>query len=182
MDRKNYLLVIFFIVTILFWGVSIVFIALGSLPYNPLSLSNKNRLKITSVIPEGWAFFTRNPREANVFLYRKQENKIVSVDVANSSPSMFWGLKRNVRAQGVELEIIFNSINDTNWLKCNDDINKCLNWDTIPAIQVQNTTLIHSLCGELFLQKKEPVPWAWSKSREDIHMPAQVIKLNVICN
>ncbi|WJQ15796.1 hypothetical protein QT238_12285 [Geobacillus stearothermophilus] len=34
----------------------------------------------------------------------------------------------------------------------------------------------------LLIYSKKLVPWAWSKSRENIKMPSKVVRVNVLCS
>ena len=60
--RITLTLKLFFVGLVLFWSILLSLVAISGLPYNPLSMSLRIELGIRSVLPEGWGFFTKDPR------------------------------------------------------------------------------------------------------------------------
>ena len=178
-DTTKLGLFLFFIV--IFWSIFIFYIALASLPYNPISPPFLIKRDIISFLPEGWGFFTRDPQESEIYIYKKVGSELVSYSIHHSRPNNYFGLKRNSRAQMVELEFLIRNIKEVDWIECEDEINNCLSQETVPEFHLNNNSVFQSLCGVIWLQKKKPVPWAWSKSRDNINMPSIIIKLNIEC-
>src|SRR5690606_6732348 len=51
------------------WSTVTVYALHGALPYNPVKLPFQDRFNIRLFLPEGWAFFTRDPREDRMLPY-----------------------------------------------------------------------------------------------------------------
>ncbi|MEF9479283.1 SdpA family antimicrobial peptide system protein [Chryseobacterium sp. RRHN12] len=155
----------------------------SSTPFNPV----QNKLKFTKYIfnltPQGWAFFTRDAREEQVFIYKIENSKLYKINQKHSNIENFFGISRKVSKVGIELEnvtgkILINSAAlKTTWNYNENLIGK------IPDkfIAVKNPIEDPIMCGDYLIVYHQPVPWAWSKNKERIKMPAKVIKLKILC-
>lgn len=132
---------------------------------NPISLTYhiKNK-ELHSLLPQGWAFFTKSPREFQLSLYSYQERNIEKVNLKNVQASQLFGLNKSNRATHSKLIKIFNEIPDEHWtpivslekIDCNNlnkyNVNKLL-INEIPK-------------GEYIMLINKTTPWAWfSKSK-----------------
>lgn len=137
------------------------------------------------VVPEGWAFFTRSPREPRQTMWQRAaggewaEAKIGS----NSSPNNVFGAARWVRAQDVELGQLYQKAvsQSDEWTACpSGDTALCL--ETAPKHRpVHNEVVSKTLCGTVGIGEQEPLPWAWAKTYHPASMPLKVLKLDVLC-
>src|SRR5690606_18246156 len=82
----------------------IVSISFGN---NPLNTNILSRPKLTSILPEGWAFFTKKSTDPNVYIYNIENNKLIEIKLKNSLPKFFFGISRVNRLYNVELNNIF---------------------------------------------------------------------------
>jgi antimicrobial peptide system SdpA family protein len=136
----------------------------------------------TLLVPEGWAFFTRNPREPDIVLYKKIKGQWMH-DPINplSMISNWWGLDRRPRAQSTEMAMILHSIPQDLWVSCDSSIENCLtNFTDSVILQINNTVPRPVLCDTVAVQLLPPVPWAWSKNR-NLVMPYRLIYIKVNC-
>jgi hypothetical protein len=53
------------------WGVAALYALHTVIPFNAVVLPFERDLPVRSLTPEGWAFFTRNPREKQISAYRR---------------------------------------------------------------------------------------------------------------
>lgn len=166
----------------IFWTLLIAYVMAGSITESPIKLPFKNTINLLAIAPEGWGFFTRNPREPALNIYKHNGIEWTCVNSQNSNPSNLFGLKRDPRIQGVELSFLLQQIPDTLWISCSTELNKFLTENSIIKLDIKNDTPVKSLCGEVIIQRQPPVPWAWSKSRDNINMPSKVIMLNINCH
>lgn len=174
---KHYLLF-----SIVWLGVLIYLIykiALSALPYNPLSPGMKEKQGVMSVVPEGWGFFTRNPREVDQHLYFYKNNKWVRNP---NSPISSWrntfGLNRFPRAQSVELGMILSNINDTCWKTASINLEHN-NISDIASIEVFNDSPYPTITGRICILQQEPIPWAWSWNKDELAMPSKYVIVDV---
>lgn len=78
-----------------FWGVLALYALHSMFPFNAVVLPFEGELLMHSLTPEGWAFFTRNPREAQVSAYIRTDGAWRLVDRGpNGSAENMLGLDR----------------------------------------------------------------------------------------
>jgi len=128
---KRNALISFFTISIVF--VVFFFVALSdALPYNSfLSVFNSEK-SIFKIFPQGWAFFTRSPREAQAKLYSVEGDKIKEIKHYHSSYHTLLGLSKENTRYVTELSYLYNKIPHNRFkdAKSNIQINKI---DTIPT-------------------------------------------------
>ncbi|MFN0140901.1 MAG: SdpA family antimicrobial peptide system protein [Pyrinomonadaceae bacterium] len=173
------------LVYIAIWGLWIIVFwwsVRAALPYNPIRLPFGERI-VQQLIPQGWKFFTRNPREEDLTVVaRNGDNEWVDVVRGpNGSVQNVFGLKRDSRAQGIELGLLTSAVPKDRWGECKQQPSSCLNVETTPSIVAENTMPNPTLCGDLGFVLQEPIPWAWSRARKPVIMPSKVLKMNVLC-
>jgi antimicrobial peptide system SdpA family protein len=140
---------------------------------------------VYSVLPQGWAFFTRNPRESQVLLYRIKNNNIYRLNQRHSSFDNVCGLKRNCTKLFSEVQLIQTKIPDSiyssiqfNYLYMND---KEFNIDNmgLNKIDLKNDFKFPILKGEYLLVFQEIIPWAWLSNSKHLRMNSKAVILNV---
>jgi antimicrobial peptide system SdpA family protein len=119
---------------------------------------------INSVIPEGWSFFTRSPREEMADIYRIGKNKkLEKVSFQCSASENYFGISRKSRRIGMEISIVASKLSDSLWIK-----NKNYNNNLLDSIPTNNVTVdkdvIFLTKGDYLIKAFLPIPWAWAKS------------------
>lgn len=154
----------------------------SQMPTNALELPGEGQLRpaLRVLLPQGWAFFTRSPREERYYTYRKEVDgwSVASLGPHSEAGNLF-GLDRRSRAQGVELGLLHGVIPGGAWHKCAEHPLRCL--DGVTPISVSNRSPAPTLCGEIGIALQEPVPWAWSSARAELTMPSRVVRLEISC-
>ena len=165
-------------VWLLFFGYSIH----AALPFNPVKPPLEHRSEIRAIAPQGWSFFTRNPREEHIVAFKKDSrDEWSALGRPNASPSNLFGLRRTTRAHNIEIGLLAMSLNKRQWTPCKESLNLCMK--KIPqAVSLVNHSPAAALCGEIALVKQSPVPWAWSRSKRKVVMPSKAVWLNVSCS
>lgn len=155
-------------------------------PYNPTqtpSLVNEGINPLRIWMPQGFAFFTRDPREPKMYLYALDGGKWQSATLGPySRPSNFFGLDRKPRAQLTEYALLLHRAGATpdKWMSCEDAPLSCLR--RVPVTDtLKNTDPVPTLCGVIGFARQDPVPWAWSESQDTIDMPSKILKLKILC-
>ncbi len=166
---------IFFLGIILFWCFFLLGVFNNSLPI-PKSNSFEFKATIFSFLPQGWGFFTRNPREESISLIKKKSDKLIDELGVNGKFNNFWGASRKNRFRNIEFSIIKNNINDSSWV--NGDIDKFNLDDNIKTDTIVNLTNPKTILGNFFIVKQERVPWAWARM-ENVVMPYKYVKIYV---
>jgi antimicrobial peptide system SdpA family protein len=143
----------------------------ASLPgYNIKSIFN-------TLLPEGWGFFTRNPREPIVELYKIERERIVKITIQNGSSQNFWGISRKSRKIGMEMSMIAVLIKSESWYggKGNFRLN-------IPKSSyiIKKPKLVYFLSGEYLVVSTDVIPWAWASHSEKIKSNYKIARVNIV--
>jgi antimicrobial peptide system SdpA family protein len=150
------------------------------MPYNSMGtvLYGKSKLLFRSLLPEGFAFFTRDPREFQIVLYTKDK---IEVDLHNGSPKFWFGLKRYPRAFNVELGQIFPVIAKKDWYNCQSGDMQCLNDDLLPLYVIKSEFPAPLILGDYYVRISDPIPWAWANTFNEKNktMPSKVMKVSI---
>ncbi len=179
MERKHLSVCVLVFVATTFWVSVIVVVLLSALPRNPVSLPYVQKLMVKTFVPEGWNFFTRNPREELIYLYKKnQANEWVrDPNSFNGNAVNYYGMKRNARALAAEYGLLFTN-NKMQWIACDSTATTCYERDS-SFVKVNNQLRYPLLCGQYLFVLKEPLPWAWSSSKTSL--PAKYLIINFEC-
>lgn len=172
--KKNF---IPFVISIVSFLLIIILIVFFNLPENPIETDSKFKNNFNLFFPEGWSFFTRNPREEICFFYTEG---LQEIDLKNTSSVSLYGLSRYNRIRGIETSLILSKIPDSIWIDCDKDIRSVL--DTRGFLKIKNSTRIKSICGQLIIQKKKLIPWAWWKINDQVLMNSKIAKVYVDCD
>lgn len=173
---------------VLFWGTLALILFLTAMPYSSLEMDKTTKLRFQRILPEGWSFFTKSPRDPYVFILTVKDDKLAAYsNLPNSNPQNLFGAKRNGRAIGVEFGLLTQDLSEQDWLECDPkEILALAQSDTVPSITVKNPYKRPLLTGEVVVVTQEPIPWAWSASHEKatntptkLAMPTKLLKLNI---
>ena len=112
MGKYKYTIVAFSYAFGLLVLVSSIFYA--TMPTNPVSIKSNYLEKAITLIPQGWAFFTRDPREAQVLIYEiGKNNALTNLEQKHSSYKNLFGLSRKSSKIMIELQLIKNKLSDS---------------------------------------------------------------------
>lgn len=161
---------------ILFWITFSIFAIISISPFSPILPEYKTKYFIKSIFPEGWGFFTRNPREHMLYVYKNVNKNWVLETLPNFYYA--YGIGRDMRVQGAEVSKILKELKPNDW-KETTVLDSCFRYRK--TIGVSNNSSIPNICGNYILVLQEPVPWAWSTDKSKITMPIKFVKLKIIC-
>lgn len=163
--------------------LSVFYIILISIPNNIIS-TNYNffkNSKLSAILPQGWAFFTRNPREDQITIYSQKGENIINVSLKTTNKSELFGIKRSNRFIQDKLGNIISEIDKKYWYNTQTDydfrnIANALN-------HVSISVSYPSLCGTYIIEVKKIMPWSYFKSElsSNISLDTKLIKLTLIC-
>jgi len=163
------------------WSSIIFYLAGVYAQENPFWKLQSHRAEMIRVSPQGWAFFTRDPREPVDRVYIREENGWVFDErFYAGSRSSSDAFKRN-RLVHVELGHALARVRSSQWVKCKDDLYTCLHEVDIERVQVTNRTNMQSVCGEFLIERQPPFPWAWASTSE-VYMPSKLLHAVVQCD
>jgi antimicrobial peptide system SdpA family protein len=167
------------------WSAIAVVVALRvartALPENAAVPTSQPLSALHILLPQGWSFFTRDPREEriSVFVRRGPLAWTNASSTTIADPRNAFGLDRTSRAQGLEVSHLVASVPDTAWTPCRYDSTICLD-SVYHSDATANRVANPRLCGEVGIVLRPPVPWAWRHSA-GVRMLARVARLTVRC-
>ncbi|MFD7285667.1 SdpA family antimicrobial peptide system protein [Streptomyces sp. NPDC059863] len=172
----------------LFWTMVAGYVLHTQLPSNAVQLPGQQSLERTVrvVTPQGWAFFTKSPRDAKITVWSEDSGGVWrdAMLAPHSEPRNFFGLNRKSRAQGVELGQLQARVKADAWIPCEDrPLATCLAEAKSP-IEVNTPVPEPLLCGRIGVTRQEVLPWAWADSEgsgDSVEMPGKVAVLDVTC-
>jgi antimicrobial peptide system SdpA family protein len=171
------------LLVLVFWGFFIAHVALSALPYASIRLPLNNIFDISNLMPEGWGFFTRSPRQDRILLYHKRNASWTSAALPPLGQLRYaMGWDRAPRAQSVEMAILLAAPNTPlHWASCKFEPRACLEQTEGSGVRVKNRNPLPTLCGEVGIVKQPPTPWAWRDASRPVIMPSQVARLEIEC-
>lgn len=154
----------------------------SSIPFNPIQYNANYIEEVFTYTPQGWAFFTRDAREEQAYIYKVENNKLKKISQKHADINNFIGLSRKVSKLAMEVEVIATLIDKKRFPQTTWNYNENL-YGKVPSRFVEVRNLIKSpiLCGDYVIVYHSVVPWAWSKSKRKIKMPAKVLKVRIKC-
>ncbi|MFF4159236.1 SdpA family antimicrobial peptide system protein [Streptomyces sp. NPDC001678] len=179
MSRRSVLAVV------IVWSVAVLYVAQVHVPKNVLSLPGQKQVRATvaNVAPQGWAFFTKSPRDVEVLPYRQAAaGGWASLALTpHSSPHNAFGLDRASRSQGIEISLLLNLAEKKEWKECGEnDLADCLA-NARPSRKVRNPSPEPTVCGRVALVQEKPVPWAWRDLVDERTTPERYLAMDVTC-
>jgi antimicrobial peptide system SdpA family protein len=160
--------------------VVVVYVVHAALPVTAFTLPYDQSVQVRSLVPEGWAFFTKSPRSPDPTVYGALAAggwRRLSVD-PQANPGSLMGLDRLARAQGTEVAIVTAQVPREAWTACDRPPTQCLS-GLRPAATVVNRSTHRTICGDVGLTIQEVLPWAWHGL--STVMPSQVVRVVVTC-
>lgn len=166
-----------------FWVVISAYAIHVELPATAVDLPFESQLKlpIKMILPEGWEFFTKNPRDADPVAYRQLRPGVwglVRPELSGGAEYAF-GFNRRPRAMRLEAGLFVVTIPPAWWRPCSASPNSCLS--VAPEHRgFRNRVRNPTLCGAVGFIEAPPVPWAWALAG-NVTMPSRVVRLWIQC-
>jgi antimicrobial peptide system SdpA family protein len=119
---------------------------------------NANTLRTIS--PQGYAFFTRDPKEPQLFIYEIERDTITrNLSQNSSSFNMLFGLSRVNRRQSLEFNEVFPKL--IKWKNYNSitDIKGVIP-DSLNIVSKDS----RKINGKFLIIRESRIPWAWASN------------------
>lgn len=171
---------------VIFSAITICFFALNCLaliaPPTTISWSARRRTTALSLVPEGWAFFTRSAREETVIPLHPDKGNFRPLIFPNAGLKSSLGFSREARIIGLELGSIVSGIPTSAWDEGRLSTRK-LDYERLrPTPLIRENRAKHPrLCGSVLLERRSPPPFAWSSIRSTLDIPTSRILLEITC-
>ncbi len=163
----------------LIWGfwTSILILALFTNASSEATISYKIKKNINFFMPQGWGFFTRNPREAMIDAYSYKKGELKLLTVSNLSAYNWFGLSRKTRLVGFELSNLLGVVPEEAWKDGINDFRTCIP-QKIYVVRPTGT-LKNYPPGEYILHQYKPIPFSWASHGQNETKPFLVAHIRV---
>lgn len=181
MQIRNINYTVVFCLCSIFTIIFILGVFFNTIENNAVRLKMNIQKTVFTFVPQGWAFFTRDPREAQIVLYKiNNKNKLIQIGQRHSSSTNLFGLNRRADKIMFEFALIKEKLKDSQFQNTRWNYQYKL-FSKTPTITytVKNRLKNPNLKGKYIIIFQKPVPWAWSKRIDKIKMPAKIIRLNI---
>lgn len=175
--------IIFFYSCLSFCAFVLLYLLILSVPENPIKIRYPffSHREVTLVAPQGWSFFTKNPRDEDIYLYKIEGSRLHKKSIVNMQASQGFGIDRENRLISTKLLKITAGIARKDWLTYKGDVTKFVESIGVDKFAVINVKVKEpSLCGKYCVVLKEPVPWSWSDLKH-VKMPSRFVIINFNC-
>lgn len=163
------------------WTAVIVGVGLTFASESPFWEMSKLRNQVVYLMPQGWAFFTRDPQEATDSVYEHGSAEWRKVAEFRARSRSIGELFQRARIIHVELAHVLTQVRSNEWTQCVDGVASCTARGSHSHVVVENRSSFRNLCGSYLVERQPPVPWAWSSSRLELYMPSRIVQLDVRC-
>jgi antimicrobial peptide system SdpA family protein len=164
-----------------FWIVVVGAVVVGSIPGNVLLPTARQRNQLRLVMPEGWAFFTRDAQEEDLYVYRLEGDRLIGIDERAHRALPLAAVNRMGRFRHAALAAVAEPVPDDQWTECRRDVAACAAARTDAPLPVARAAAQLDVCGPLVLAKRRPAPWVWFKRNPRFEMPSRIAKVVVPC-
>lgn len=117
-----------------------------------------------TLLPQGWSFFTKDPRYPRIRIYEVYNGsyKDVTYGGLENGHKNFYGLDRMLRIRQAERENIDSQIEIDKYIECTHaSLEECFSNPSISLTEIENNFRNPSFCGEYYIGIYDPVPWSW---------------------
>ncbi len=161
------------------WVIAVWWVVINALPHNPQSPGRTREQQTRLALPEGWGFFTRDPREPDLILVRRSTGGQWATTPPHASAKNLMGLDRTSRAYPVETLRLLEGAR-FGFVECERDWSSCLSEARVNVVRNRRADPV--LCGDVGLLRRAPPPWAWAHLMEREDMPTSALRMEVICD
>ena len=135
--------------------------------------------EVNIAFPEGWGFFTKNPRDLHLEIYKIEAGNIKSISICNHSLSNFLGLSRKSRVIGYEASMLANKVKKEQWKDSDGTSLEKFVYESIIEIQsISNFKYFTE--GDYIIKLYEPIPYAWVKENQEEFNPYKIARIKVL--
>ena len=137
----------------------------GTLSQNVVPVSAEEKKVIRFFFPQGWGFFTRNPREAKYKLYQLDNNKARLVNFKITSPKNIFGCSRKGNRISIELIRIQSQLPKVEeWEESQLDVDAfAVQQDSFHSVGIDAEDILYIQPGKFIIQEYQITPWNWLK-------------------
>jgi antimicrobial peptide system SdpA family protein len=164
------------VIVFLLWLICSILVFFSSLKEQVL-ISKNSQQTISNLLPQGWGFFTKNPRDPLLEVYKINKNKLEKITLLNFDSKSFYGFSRKARFIGFECSDVCDSFKKIKW---NDDVYSNVNkLKKGIVVKYKKKKLKYLKDGTYLFLTYRIVPYAWVKNGQQKFNPVSYIHVNI---
>jgi len=167
-------------VIVLFWILVFYTLGISHVRYSE-NFNYVFKKNVNFAFPQGWGFFTRNPREAHFEIYEiaKESGNISQLLHKNTSFKNLCGLSRNNRYIGYELSKLIGYIPKAAWKNRAGFVLTENLPDTTYTLEVNELLQTFDSDREYLFVQFKPIPYAWASQNQEQHRPYLAARIKI---
>jgi antimicrobial peptide system SdpA family protein len=164
-------------------GALAITAALAAMPFSTIQLPDTAHRIVMSLIPQGWGFFTKSPRDPEMHVATLRAHDLHELNLTSSfQPRYAFGFNRLARAQGLEIDALIAELPaSSRWQDCQAASVDCARVMPVQA-RIVNRSRFPTLCGDLVLFERRPIPWAYRNRKLSVNMPSRLTRIEAVCS
>lgn len=132
---------------------------LAALPATVITSSWDGRMQVRALLPQAWAFFTRDPQTPSIVLYAADGGMDRADSLPQTEAANAFGISRSQRSQDTEKVFFVEAV--TSWTQCGgmapeDCVAAAA---SAPATTVDGVERSPNFCGEFVVATRETTPF-----------------------
>lgn len=162
--------------TAIFIAVVFIVIWLATIehPFIPVNLRVKRI--VHSVLPQGWAFFTKDPKTTMYDIYKREDGHLTKINFKTSEPENLFGISRKSIKIKTEVSDIAAKLPDSLW-NITTNQNDFDRKSRLFHLMIVGSSSISS--GKYLIVSYEPIPFD-SLQNENYHQQYKFIQVNLM--
>lgn len=162
-----------------FWIFIVLLILLSSNNSSYPILNYKTQKTISTLFPQGWGFFTKDPKDATIDVYELQGKTLKLVTVNNFSQDNLFGFSRKSRYIGYELGKLGACIPKAAYK--NEIGMVCKKFQSkATVVKIPFKPRFYSLNKEFVIYQYKIVPFEWINKKQEQYRPYLVARVKFV--
>lgn len=165
------------IIVLSFWLIGSILVFFSSFK-DQVIISKNNQQTISNLLPQGWGFFTKDPRDPLLEVYKiNSKNELERVTLLNFDSQTYYGLSRKARFLGCESSEVTGSLKKYKW--STDIYSNIYNLKKGVVAKYNEKKLKYLKKGSYLFLTYKIVPFAWIKNGQEKFNPISYIHVNI---
>lgn len=129
-----------------------------------VQLNTHTKTFFKRVLPQGWAFFTKDPQEEKLTIYKLENDNYELLIKGNPDKSNLFGLSRKGRRVAYEFSLLLSQFKKESWTpRKGADIPQPGELSK-EFLFNEDARVVNVSPGTYLAILEKPIPWAWKKS------------------
>lgn len=158
------------------WIVVVVVVFFSSLK-SQVIVPEKYQKIVSVIMPQGWGFFTKNPRDNLLDVYKVENDGVRKITTNNFSLETYFGISRKARNIGYESAQIINDVDKKYWQS--DTWKNLRNLNRNLVYKSQNDSLKYLTKGKYIFITYKIVPYKWAKNHQVNNSPIEYVFVEI---